>query len=161
MKSIKCLVVLVCMTFGFAGTAKGQIHSREALFYVYAGESLLNDPSINIVYVDDDSNKIFMFFAKMRYIEKMGFAYFDDPKIVSKWDATVLEFDYSIKLSKSDKNVYTRYGYGLAELVVFPNDKSGYVSYPRGEVERKEQYVRVDRSKFNIKKDSNYDFLYE
>lgn len=160
--NIKLVVTLICMTFGLIGSVEGQIRSNEALFYVRAGESLLNDPSITYVYVDNSTNKIFVMFTRISYIEKKGVEYFDNPSTVRNWNATKLECTFSEKMSRNNKNVYLRYAYGyLSQVYVISDDKSSLVAIPRWEEAQKEQYILVDRNKFNTQKESNYDFLYE
>ena len=159
--NFKWLVVL-CMTMGFATVAKAQIYSSEALFYVKAGNSLLNNPYIEVVFVDNETNHVFAFTSHMNSIEKNGFQYYDSYKALKECPGTIYDLKYDENLSKYGKNVYVRYAYGgLTHMYVFPDDKSSLVIYPRGDENRKEYYIRVDRSKFEVKSESNYDFLYD
>lgn len=159
--NFKWLAVL-CMAMGFVTVAKAQIYSSEALFYVKAGTSLLNNPRIEVVFVDNETNHIFNITTHMNDIERKGFQYYDSNKALKECRGTIYDLKYDENLSKYDKNVYVRYAYGgLTHIYVIPDDKSSLVIFPRGDEKRKEYYIRVDRSKFEVESETNYDFLYD
>ena len=160
MKSIKYLVMLVCMTIGLSMVGKAQIYSSEALFYIEAGMSLKNNSYLEVVIVDNETNKIFIVSTKMSYIERDGLSKYDNPNFIyhcKKKGATVYECRYNPTLSKNGKEVYQLYD---SVYYVFSSDKSTYVKI-KNNGNDKIHYVRVTRDKLILKDDSKYDFLYD
>lgn len=159
--------LLCCFVLGFSFVTKAQIYSSEALFYVKAGTSLLNDPNMEVVTVDNETNTVFIYTVShgMGYIEKNGFQKFDDPDHVrdnKRIGVSVYQGVYNSRLSKNGKEVYEYYAYGyLNRYFVFSSDKSTYEEIS-SDGTRKTTYVRVTRDKFKTKSSSDsYDFLYD
>lgn len=163
----KLLVMLTCMILGFVGTAKGQIYSSEALFYVEAGKSLMSNPTLQVVHVDNETNNVFISGLShgMSAIEKNGFQKYDDYGYVRdciRKGVTVYQCKYNPRLSKNGKEVYEYYSYGIFNsYFVFSDDKSTFERIsPKGD--KKTTYIRVDRDKIKTKESSDdYDFLYD
>lgn len=162
MKHFKMIALFICFATGFNGFANCQIYSNEALFYVEAGKSLLNNPSIEIIYVDNDADIVFVTSTRMSNIEKNGFPKYDNADHIRESSSTIYQCKYNSRLSKNGKEIYEYYSYGSVTFYfVFSEDKST-MEQIRWDGKTKITYVRVTRDKFKTKGSSeNNDFLYD
>lgn len=161
----KKIVLILGLLLGVSFVTNAQIYSDEALFYVEAGKSLLNDPYVKVIIVDNEANKIFMTSTRVSYIEEDGFQKYDNPNYVRnclKKGATVYEYSFNPSLSKKGKEVYEYYSYGrLTFYIVFSDDKSSFVHINRNQKDKKTTFIRIKRDKLKPQDDSNDDFLYD
>lgn len=110
MKSIKYLVVLVCMTLGLANVAKAQIYSNEILFYQRTDKD-----DIVIVKFDGGNKRVFIAQLgkqKVQKVLKESINRFEDDEVwepkyhlrTGGWVPRLRNYDY--ELSNSSKEVY-------------------------------------------------------
>ena len=81
MKSIKCLILMICLIFvSFITEARGQVYSDEALFYIRSDRSLDSDESY-IWICKYTGDKMYMLSGKKKGIGKQlaeSISYYDD-----------------------------------------------------------------------------------
>ncbi len=161
--NIKIAVVLTCMTFGFAGTAKGQISSDEALFYKLVEGNGLN--SMSILIIKPEGNHLLVFTSGSGKIER---DLAKDPNLYEKGVGDYKSiYDYYSPLSTSKRSVYRRsvsYGRPCWEYVAVLENQSTVLiwsepkSNPGGERSTIYTYSRTSKEDY-LPKSINYDFL--
>lgn len=122
MKSIKCLILMICLIFvSFITEARGQVYSDEALFYIRSDRSLDSDES-HIWICKYTGDKMYMLYGKKKGIGKQlaeSISYYDDfDKCYSLYPGYTGQFGKNMNGKTDKKGVYANfYLYEIDESV--------------------------------------------
>ena len=165
MKSIKYLVVLVCMTMGMASIAKAQIYSSEICFYErVSGNS--NKSRLCVVKFVDGS--IRLSFDNIKSNLEKSKNYYENNDVWDKLDKNKSDTDnypwkYNTSLSSSyNKEIYFQDYWSFNKYVAFTKDLSSMIMWYEedGSIEYKCYYTRISKEDI-LPKSANHDFLYD
>lgn len=126
MSKIKLLVVLACMTLGFANAANSQIYESEACFYASAGSSSVS----RIVRFEGPQDRVWVKtcgFSRQKLAES-EYYYENETWTDGKDCAQMYEYDYS--MSTSQRVVYKR----VEKIAIHSYDCANLRGYGRTDV---------------------------
>lgn len=178
MKSIKYLVVLVCMTLGLANVAKAQIYSNEVCYYKNT-----DDGWVSVVKFDGLNNRVLLASngdGKITRKLKESLYYFEDDE---EWRAGIRNkelkgtsdglyksvsfyiYEYDNELSTSNRDVYKNrykdsdncYNY---RYIAFSKDKQTAIHWARFRENQRSYHIRVSKEDL-LPKNVVPDFLNE
>lgn len=166
MKSIKYLVVLVCIILGLANVTKAQVYSGGTVYYKQTNTSV-NYLSIwefngrQALYKCRSSSPTESQSSIKQVLEKSPNA-FDNHSIPGSYKVDggwiqVIQATYRPDIPSSDRSVYKVNSFYMA----VSSDLSTMISWTEnsnGEIENKRYFVRIDKEEL-LPKAINYDFL--